>query len=808
MLNIILMKGLKEKLSGFFKKYYPILAITLLVVVFFWKFFLKGLIPIPADFIVGTYYPWLDYKWGYEVGVPVKNPITSDVVSFFYPMQITSIEALKSGKLPFWNPYILAGTPLLANFQSAPFSPTNLLYFVFDNISAWSFQIIIQHFLAGLFTYFLLRHWKISKIASLFGGIIFAFSGFNIIWSQWNGHALTAAFFPLLILFTDRWLLKGKVLDGILISVSFALLLLSGYPQLALYLFLTLFLLWAVRAFEIKGLILKTAFLTLFLIIGVGLAAPQILPGAELLSLSQRTIEDNPFDWAFLPWSKIITFFAPDFFGNHATQNYWGPQNYTSNIGFVGIVSFSLALVAFGLVRIKKEVRYAVLLLAFSLILSFPTPIPIYLWKSGFLGLNAASADRVLVLFNLSVAILAAFGVEVFLRKKINLLKTIFIPSIILVGFLGYGFYLFYLTKNDPTLTLFTQSQVPKYLVALRNLIFPFVILIATAVIFLVQSRVGNTLRRKLLVALLVLGIFELFRFGWKYTPFSPRHTIFPTTPVLDFLLSQEKLVRVTGKAIPMNMKMAYKLESPEGYDAVYPLRAARLLGSINYPKGGTPLGRWGSVDNTISPLLDLMNTKYFLALRDEGDNKFSPKGEIPDYFKDKRFKIVFEDKTMVVLESLTVKPRAFMFYDWEVIENEEDALKRLVSENFPFGERVILEKEPPIKRTDVSKIISKVEYQIYEENRSLIKVDTNQDGILFVSDAWYPDWLAFVDGEPIEILRVDFDFRGIPLKKGEHLIEMVYRPKSFYDGVKVSIFSLVVLLATVPFLTFLRPKK
>ena len=804
------MKGLKEKLSGFFKKYYPILAITLVVAVFFWQFFLKGLIPIPADFTVGAYYPWLDYKWGYEVGVPVKNPITSDVVSLIFPMQTLGVDMLKKGEVPLWNPYILAGTPLLANLQSAPFSPTNLLYFVFDNISAWSFQIILQHFLAALFTYLLLRHWKVSKVASFFGGIIFAFSGFNIIWSQWDRHALIASFIPLIILLTDRWFLNAKAWEGILISVSFALFLFSGYPQLALYLFLALFLLWIVRLGEIRNLTLKTLLLGLFLVLGVGLAAPQILPGAELLPLSQREFEPYPFDWAFLPWVKVITFFAPDFFGNHATENYWGPQDYTSNTGYVGIVAISLALAAFSLIRKNKEVRFAILLLVFSLIFSFPTPIPIFLWKSGFLGLNAASAHRALVLFNLAVAFLAGFGVDIFLRKKISFLKTVLIPSIILVGFLGYGLYLFYLTKTDPTLSLFTHSQIPKYLVALRNLIFPFGILIATTVIFLVQSRAGNTLKRVILVALLVLGIFELFRFGWKYTPFSPRHIIFPTTPVLDFLLTQEKPVRVTGsKVIPINMKMPYKLESLEGYESVYPLRVAKFLAALSGKRSGTqPLGRYGTVDNDTSELLDLVNTKYYLTLKFDKKGQPSANGEIPDYFDSQRFKVVFEDKTTAVLESKSALPRAFMVYDWETIGDEREILNKLLDGNFPFTEKVVLEEEPPIKRSNRAKIVSKVEYEVYSENRSLINVETGQDGILFVSDTWYLDWYAFIDGEAVEILRANFNFRGIPVPKGSHEVEMVYKPRSFYNGIKVSALSLLVLLAIYPLMKVLRFKR
>jgi hypothetical protein len=66
------------------KVYFILIAANL---IFFWQFFLKGLIPIPGDLVIGAYYPWLNQKWGYSVGVPVKNPGDPDIVSNFYPFK-------------------------------------------------------------------------------------------------------------------------------------------------------------------------------------------------------------------------------------------------------------------------------------------------------------------------------------------------------------------------------------------------------------------------------------------------------------------------------------------------------------------------------------------------------------------------------------------------------------------------------------------------------------------------------------------------------------------------------------------------
>ncbi len=736
------------------------------------------MVPIPGDFVVGVYYPWLDYKWGYAVGVPVKNPMTTDVVSFTYPMQTLGIDLLKKGELPLWNPYILGGTPLLANFQSAPFSPTNFVYFLTDKLSAWSIQVFLQHFLAAAFTYLLLRHWKASQWGAIFGGIIFAFSGFNLIWSQWNGHTLAASFIPLILLFVDRYLLKGKPLDGVLTSFFFCLLFLSGYPQVALYLGIAIGLLWVIRFSKEREFLSRSVLLGTFLVFGIGLAAFQILPGAELLSLSQRELEPHPFEWAFLPFSKLITFLAPDYFGNHATQNYWGPQDYTSNTGFVGVIAFTLATAGTLLVRKKKEVFYSVLILTASLIFAFPTPVSIFLWKSGLLGFNAASAHRSLVLFNLAVSLLAGFGIDNFIGKKLPLWKILFIPALILAGYALYAF--------SPGVYHSLVRGIPKDQVAIRNLIFPGGVFLLT--FFLLR------VRKFWLIPLFLLMCFELFRFGWKFTPFSPRHIVFPQTPVLEFLMSREAPTRVTGSNVtPINMRMPYGLESLEGYDAVYPLRISQLIAAINSGISGTdPVGRYGTVDNVTSPLVDLVNTKYHMTIKRDAKNNPSETGVIPDFYKLPKFKKVFEDKSVAVLESAGALPRAFMVYDWLVRRKETEILDSLLDPKFRFDQTIILEDEIGLERQTGGKF--NVSYNKYAENESLLNVETDKKGLLFISDTYYPGWKAFLDGKETKIHRANFAFRAIEIPQGTHQIKFIYRPESFLWGVKISLVSVLVL--------------
>ena len=764
------MKGLKEKSSGFFKKYYPILAITLVVVVFFWKFFLKGLIPIPADMVVGAYFPWLDYKWGYEIGVPVKNPITSDVVSVIYPLRSYAVDLIKRGELPLWNPLMFGGYPLLANFQVALFSPTFLLYLLLPKLSAWTGQVVLQPFLAALFSYLFLRHLKVSKFASAMGGLIYAFSGFNIIWLEWNAHALTAAWIPLILLLTSKFIKEAKIKWGVFLSVAVASQIFSGYPQLFIYTLLSIFLyLVVVLRRELTWKILFR--LSLFILLGLSLTAIQTLPALELLINSQRVQEILSYDLTYLPWQNLISFLAPDYFGNHATGNFWGMGNYTNNIGYAGAVSLILASIGYFNFRKKREAVFLGLLLVFSLLFSLP-----FVWTKIFSG--AYSMTRILVLANLAVAFLAAFGLEALFKKVRGLdISTALFYFLTLIIIAAFSFITWQSSADD------------NYLVGLRNLAFPAFFVGLTIVILAVGVKVKKLVKLSVVMVGL-LAVSELFRFGWKYTPFSRRDLVFPETPVISFLKSQEAPFRfLSENVIPMNMWVPYGLESPSGYDAVYPFTWSKYLGVANKSDKNAPsLGRYAVVENYASPLIDMANNRYLLVLS---------KGAKELELEESGYKKVFEDKSVSVYENSGAFDRALLAFDWIVQKEQEKVFERLLDPTFALSRVLILEKDPGLRPKEILPM-GDVSYRKYSPRESVLKTRANKDSLLFVSEVWYPGWEAFVDGNKTEILRANSTFRAVKVPEGEHEVGFIYDPKSFKIGGWLSIATLIFLSATL----------
>lgn len=791
------MQDLRHKFLTFFKKSWPIWVIASLVVVFFWRVFLFGELPLPADFVVGTYYPWLDYKWGFEVGVPVKNAITSDVVSFTYPMQVFAIKLLKMGELPLWNPYILTGTPLLANFQSAPFAVNNILYFFTDILTGWTLKVVSQHFLAAVFTYLLLRHWKLDKLPSIFGSIIFAFGGFSSIWSQWNAHVLAASFIPIILLLIDKYLETRRLKYAVFLSFGLFLQITSGYPQVVFYTLVPTLLLWIFRFKKDKDFLLKSATLLFFGFLGIVLSSVQILPAWELLQGSQREIETLRYSDAFLPWNKLITLVAPDYYGNHSTQNYWGVANYTTTTGFVGVVALVLSGMVTSLARKKKEVLYALIIAFTGLLLAFPTPVSVFIKNSGIFGLQAASAHRALVIFNLGISILAAFGVQKLIKEKnINILKPLIFPGVLILVFGTYAALGYFYEVGPPFYT--GNFAVREFLkVSLRNLFLPSFLFIATTALLLI-GKYKKTLGKLVFIALLVLMTFELFRFGWKFNPFTSRHLAYPTVPTLDYLIEKDGVFRVSTSEDFPNMMMAYEIETLEGYDAIYPYEIAKYIGVLNADSvDATAQGRHANVNRFNSRLFDLANTKYIIALKRDSEGIPNENGVIDEEFLGERYDKVFEDKTTVVLENTEVLPRAFVVNDWEVERDRDETLRKLLNDTFPLRERIILENEPGIDK-DTNSTETSVQYLEYKEQESTLLVKSSSDGLLFVSDLYYPGWKVYVDGDKKDILRANYAFRAVIVPEGEHEVQFIYEPESFKMGKWLSFATFIFLLGAL----------
>ena len=74
--------------------------------------------------------------------------------------------------------------------------------------------------------------------------------------------------------------------------------------------------------------------------------------------------------------------------------------------------------------------------------------------------------------------------------------------------------------------------------------------------------------------------------------------------------------------------------------------------------------------------------------------------------------------------------------------------------------------------------------------NEKVILINSDQSGWVVISDVWYPGWKAWVDGQPVPILKANYLFRAIEVDQGKHQIVMQYLPLEFYLGCLLSFVS------------------
>src|SRR5690348_10073932 len=171
---------------------------------FFWPIF-KGFIPFPGDLLIDSN-PYRSLSvLGFTPGSYPNKAQGMDVITEMYPWRYFTIQELKHGRIPFWDPHNFSGNILMQNFQSSVFNPFNAFFFVSPFNNAWTLFILIQPILASFFFYLFARELKLSRFAALIGGIAFAFSQYMTVWIEYGNIAATLAYLPLLLFFLLRF---------------------------------------------------------------------------------------------------------------------------------------------------------------------------------------------------------------------------------------------------------------------------------------------------------------------------------------------------------------------------------------------------------------------------------------------------------------------------------------------------------------------------------------------------------------------------------------------------------------------------
>jgi uncharacterized membrane protein YfhO len=151
--------------------------------------------------------------------------------------------------------------------------------------------------------------------------------------------------------------------------------------------------------------------------------------------------------------------------------------------------------------------------------------------------------------------------------------------------------------------------------------------------------------------------------------------------------------------------------------------------------------------------------------------------------------------------------PRAFLVKQFQVIKSEQEYARAFHELTFEPARTILLDEVPTRflelkKKPAMPDLKSAVRVVTYENNRIVLELDSPEAAFLFMSEAHYPGWKAYVDGREEEILRADYVFRAVPVGPGSHQIEVVYQSLSFMAGLALSLLTVVMLLSGWAILT------
>ena len=743
-------------------KYWPVFIIALIWFIFASPYFLKGNAPYPATFQNSFFSPWSSYE---KYAVPVKNNALSDVVDQIYPWKHFTIEELKKGRIPWWNPFSFSGNPHVADFQTAVFSPFNLLFFILPFVDAWSLFILIQPLLAGLFMLLFLRKLKISKEGSLLGSIAFMFCGFLVVWMPYGTLSMAIAFLPLALYAIEAGFERPGFFPLIILSISIAVSFFSGHFQASLYfaLYILAYLFFKFLTTRNK----KTSLIVLgFFCLGLVLSLIQIIPSLEIYNFSVRS--ELFSNQGAIPLRNLITSFAPDFYGNPVTRNDW-LGNYAEWASFIGIIPLLLAFVSLLGKKEKAKVLFFFIAGAAAVLLAIDTPLQSVLVHLKLPVFSTSIPSRIIVLFSFSFVVLAAYGLDtlkILLEKqkikKVLLICVSLISLILLIWLLLFAF------KALPK---------DKAMIAARNLVIPTFFVFMASVLIALKSKIKvKAYANFILYTLIILTFLDSFRFAQKWVPFEPKDLIFPEVPVISVMQEKVGMGRVFGK-FGSYIDTYYRLPSIEGYDPLYIQRYGELLASAStgsYQPAVRSLAVLDKSSKYAGRVLDLLGvTVIFHVIGDTGKE-----WAYPVWKKDNDgkyvYSVTYQDDKFQLYDNSTALPRAKLFYDYEIIKKDKDIIKRLYSDGFDLRSKLILEEDPGLKISDTAKE-DKAAIVSYEPEKIIIKVSSHAPGLLFLSDNYYPDWKVRVNGQEAKIFRTDYTLRSVMVPKGESKVEFYY---------------------------------
>ena len=769
----------------------------------------------------------------------------------------------KTGERSRWTNALFGGMP---TYQMAPsYGSTDLLTKAIYAYHLWLPENVWFVFAYLLGFYILLRAFDFRQHLAALGSIIWAFSTYFLIiiaaghiWKVWALAYLPPMIAGIVLAY------RGKYLWGLSLTAVFsAFEINANHVQMSYYyLFIILFMViaWlveAIRQQQMARFLKATAVCIAGAAIGVCVnlsnlyhtwqySKESMRGKSELVKANNANQTSSGLERDYITqWSYGIgetwTLLIPNTKGGasmplsqnetamkHADENYvsiyqqigqyWGEQPGTSGPVYVG--AFVVMLFILGLFIVKGPMKWALLAATvLSILLS---------WGKNFMGFTDFFLDYVpmydkfrtvasiLVIAEFTIPLLAMMalkkifdepelmkprmkyvGISFLLTGGIALLFSL-MPSAFFSGFVStselHALQSLPPEHVQPIIANLTEMRQAMFTSdAMRSF---YIILVGTGI--LLAFMYGKLKKEWAIGIILVLCLVDLWTVNKRYlndemfVPKSEREAPQQKTQTDELILRDQTLdyrvLNLASNTFNEN-ETSYYHKSIGGYHAAKLRRYQEMIEQYINPEMQALFGAVSEAagdmtqvnGDSICPVLNMLNTRYFIFPLEGGQTVpiQNPYAYGNAWFVDKLDYVNNANEEMAAVGKIDLRHQAVADVKFKA----------------QLGEAV---------EQDTASVVT---ITSYEPNRLTYDVNSGKGGVLVFSEIYYPEWTATVDGQPVELGRVDYLLRAIQIQPGKHQVELSFFPKSVSTTETIAYVAIVLLILTLLGTIFLEYK-
>ena len=738
--------------------------------------------------------------------------LEGDFTRHYLPYSFFQQKSLLAGKLPIWNPHVNSGHPFLADTESAVFYPVSNILLVITWFSRtvagrlyWlQFEALMHIVLACCFTALLVHRLTGRRMAGFAAGLVFGFSGYLTGYPPLQlGILRVAVWLPLILwlLLPDesgrtrwkRWLMACGVH-----AVAFY----ANHPQTFLFLtyavagwMLTLgvFHLYhrlppgsqgksvsATGGSVSSRLAQQSMRMVAYAAILIALAAAQLWPALEYTRLTVRSarpfhelssgfpLEDT---WQFI-LPGVLTFYSPLYVG-------------IAGLGLALIAAAALVSNRFQLCGAGSFARPAALFFliagGLALLVSFGDQLPLYplLYRFAPGWSLFRGQERVAYLVAFSLSVLSGFGLALLPSLAARWRQRI-----------CWGFAAS-VTAAIALVFIFWQLQGRLETSSTGFLLVGAKSLVIAGVFAYLCSALRQTRTRLILLLFVVVGDLFLTSFSLNLAGGQVARSALTPSEAAATTEAAKSLAGVTDSLPP---RVYNERRLPEdsgmfaGWEDVWAASVLRLSTYNTFFEDFPPDRMW-----------EVTGVGTVLTWREELTVASQLVEEFPT-----------EDGATRLHRLEVVSPRHWWTQSARVVD-DRTALDLLADPGFD------LQKDMLIAQSDAEALgdgwedgrltpgkggVASLKVDRKGPAHLVFRIESDQPGLLFVSENWMPGWRAEWTGadrppQPADlpIVRAHQSFLGIPVPAGIGTLELSYRPASLRWGLAISGASWIFLL-------------